>query len=75
MAASLSPKYGNGIHSRSVSVPTLGTGTEKGTGQFSKLSTGTERRWLDFRNSVRERKQEPVKFQKQVQTRIFRHEW
>ena len=30
-------------------------GTETGTGQFSKLSTGTERRRVDFRNGVRER--------------------
>ena len=50
-----SPKYGNGIRTRSVPVPTLGTGTETGTGQFSKLSTGTERRRVDFRNGVRER--------------------
>ena len=50
-----SPKYGNRIRTRYVTVPTLGTGTETGTGQFSKLSTGTERRRVDFRNCVRER--------------------
>ena len=37
-----------------------------GTGQFSKLSTGTKRRRVDFGIGVRERKRERVNFEKQV---------
>ena len=68
---SQSPKYRNGIRTRFVPVPTLGTGT----GQFSKLSMGTERRLVDIRNGVRERKREQENFQKQVRERIFQRKW